>query len=178
MIRLANLLGDRSGAAAVEMALVTPLLLILLFGSVELGNYFYNEHKLVKAARDGARYAARQSFSTYSACSGEVPTRDVAGTVFEKTKLMVRKGTLDSTATDTLPNWASATFTVTMSCKTTLDNGSGGNYALGGIYANTSAPTVVVNASLPYYPILGLPFGLSGLGASLNASQSAAVAGL
>jgi Flp pilus assembly protein TadG len=160
------------------MALVTPILLILLFGSVELGNYFYNEHKLVKAARDGARYAARQSFSNYSACSGSVPTPGLAGSVHENTKLMVRKGTLDSTAADLLPNWASATFTVTMSCSVSLDDGAGGNYALGGIYANTSAPTVVVKASLPYYSVLGVPFGLSGLGASLNATQSAAVAGL
>ena len=29
---------DRSGAAAVEMALVMPLLLVILFGSVEVGN--------------------------------------------------------------------------------------------------------------------------------------------
>ena len=35
----------------------------LMFGAVELGNYFLNEHSLVKAVRDGARYAARQDFS-------------------------------------------------------------------------------------------------------------------
>lgn len=178
MTRISKLLGDRSGAAAAEMAFVAPLLLIILFGSVELGNYFYNEHKLVKAARDGARYAARNSFSNYSACSGNVPTPGLAGSLNENTKLMVRKGSLDSTAADLLPNWGSATFTVTMSCTATLADGVGGNYSLGGIYANTSAPTVVVSASLPYYSVLGLPFGLSGLGATLNATQSAAVAGL
>lgn len=177
MKRRPNLL-DNSGAAAAEMALIAPLLLAILFGSVELGNYFYNEHRLVKAARDGARFAARQSLSNYSSCSGDVPTPGVAGTVHENTRMMVRKGTLDSTAADILPNWASATFSVTMSCSTTLNDGGGGNYALGGIYANTSAPTVVVSASLPYYPILGVAFGLSSIGASLNATQSAAVMGL
>lgn len=178
MTLFSKLSRDRSGAAAAEMAFVAPLLLVLLFGSVELGNFFYNEHKLVKAARDGARYAARKSFSNYSACSGNVPTPGVAGTVNENTKLMVRKGSLDANAADLLPNWASATFSVTMSCTTELDDGVGGNYSLGGIYANTSAPTVVVSASLPYSSVLGLPFGLSGLGATLNATQSAAVAGL
>ena len=54
----ARLSSDRRGAAAAEMALVTPLLLVILFGAVELGNYFYNEHIVVKAVRDGARFAA------------------------------------------------------------------------------------------------------------------------
>lgn len=171
-------LSGNRGAAAAEMALAAPLLLTILFGSVELGNYFYNEHRLVKAARDGARYAARQSFSNYSSCSGNVPTPGVAGTVHENTRLMVRKGTLDSAATDILPNWESATFSVTVSCSTTLSDGGGGNYVLGGIYANTNAPTVVVSVSLPYYPVLAAAFGSSSIGASLNATQSAAVMGL
>ena len=67
------------------MALVMPLLLILMMGSVELGNYFYNEHKLVKSVRDGARYAARQAFTNYASCSGSA-----ADPVFSDTKLMVR----------------------------------------------------------------------------------------
>ena len=48
-------LHDTRANAAVEMALVAPLLLAILFGSVELGNYFMNEHELIKAVRDGAR---------------------------------------------------------------------------------------------------------------------------
>ena len=44
----------QSGVAAVEMALVAPLLLALLFGSVELGKYFLDQHVVVKAVRDGA----------------------------------------------------------------------------------------------------------------------------
>ena len=39
---------------------------------VEIGNYFLDEHILVKAVRDGARFAARQNFSNYSACTGAV----------------------------------------------------------------------------------------------------------
>jgi Flp pilus assembly protein TadG len=171
---------DRGGAAAAEMALVSPLLLMLLFGSAELGNYFYDEHKLVKAVRDGARYAARQQFSNYTACSGDVPTEGTADTVFENTKLMVRKGSLDSTAPDILPKWddAATTFDATMTCTTSLDDGAGGNYTLGGIYANVSAPTVVVTVHLPYRSILGTAFGFSGIGMTLNATQSAAVMGL
>lgn len=186
-----RIFADRCGAAAAEMALIAPLLLAILFGSVELGNYFYNEHKLVKAVRDGARYAARQQFSNYSACTGSVPTSGTAGSVYENTKLMVRKGKLDTTAVDLLPNWSGVTasctgnptggcFEVTMSCTTQLSDSTLGNLALGGIYANvtTGAPTVVVSARVPYYPLLGTPFGFSGMSIFLNARQSAAVAGL
>ena len=163
------------------MALVVPLLLVILVGSVETGNYFYNEHKLIEGARNGARYAARQRFSNFTTCSGDVPTRNLSGTVFENTRLMVRKGTLDSTANDLLPNWANAAtvFDVTMTCQAALANGSGGNYAFGGIYANASsgAPTVLVSASLPYRPLFGA-FGFTGIGFKLNAIQTAAVMGL
>ena len=48
---------DVHAAAAAELALVLPLLLIIMFGSFEIGNYFLNEHILVKAVRDGARVA-------------------------------------------------------------------------------------------------------------------------
>src|SRR3546814_3109530 len=71
-----SLARDRSGAAAAEMALVSPMLIILMFGSFELGNYFLDEHVVLKAVRDGARYAARQNFTTMP-CSG-TPTADAA----------------------------------------------------------------------------------------------------
>lgn len=185
------LLEHRDGAAAAELALMIPLLLAILFGSVELGTYFYNEHKLVKAVRDGARYAARQRFSNYSACTGSVGTSGTAGSVYENTKLLVRKGKLDTTASDLLPRWSGVTascagnpaggcFEVTMSCTPNLTDDSGGNLNLGGIYTNETAgaPTVVVNARLPYRSVLGTTFGFDSVGIFLNARQSAAVVGL
>jgi Flp pilus assembly protein TadG len=173
MTSLRDRLRDCRGSAAVEMALVTPLLLALLFGSVELGNYFYDEHKLVKSVRDSARYAARQQFSNYSSCTG-APSDPVPSNA----ELMARTGTLDSTAADLLPNWSSGTFSISMTCVTSLVDGSGGTYNLGGIYANVSAPTVLVTVSLPYRSILGTALGFSSFGLTLNATQSAAVVGL
>ena len=49
--------GDR-GATAVEMAVVMPLLLILMFGLVELSRLINTQHTIQTAARDGARYGA------------------------------------------------------------------------------------------------------------------------
>ena len=81
------LLSDRDGSAAAEMALVLPLLLVLTFGPLELGNYFMNQHTLVKAVRDGARFAARQDFTNYTACSGSP-----GGTVVADTTNVVMNG--------------------------------------------------------------------------------------
>ena len=62
----ARLASDRSGTSAVEMAMATPLLLVLLIGTFELGYYFLSEHVVQKAVRDAARYAARLPSSDFS----------------------------------------------------------------------------------------------------------------
>ena len=43
------------GAAAVEFALVLPMLLVLLFGIVEVGAFFYDKAIITNASREGAR---------------------------------------------------------------------------------------------------------------------------
>ncbi len=47
--------GDEHGAAAVEFALVLPLLLILVMGTIEWGRFFFLQQLVVNAAREGAR---------------------------------------------------------------------------------------------------------------------------
>ncbi|NJC73591.1 pilus assembly protein [Planosporangium thailandense] len=46
------------GAAAVEMALVLPLLLFVLFGVIDFGRMLNTQLTLTEAAREGARAAA------------------------------------------------------------------------------------------------------------------------
>jgi Flp pilus assembly protein TadG len=174
MIGAVRLVRCTVGAAAAELALAMPILLVLLFGSAELGNFFMNEHILVKAVRDGARFAARQDFSNFSSCSGTP-----GGTVDADTKNVVMTG-LVSGGTNKLRNWTSATITVSVSCNTAT-----GGQTLGGIYTgnkNSSgtligAPIVTVSATVPYSPIIRA-FGFRGVGYNLNASQQAAVAGI
>ncbi len=55
------------GAAVVEMAVVTPLLLTLLFGVIEFGNSFMFRQILTNAAREGARTSAIQATASDSA---------------------------------------------------------------------------------------------------------------
>jgi Flp pilus assembly protein TadG len=165
-------LRDSRGAAAAEMAMVTPLLLILLFGSVETGKYFMDEHTVVKAVRDGARFAARQQMINFvtsaGACQAAVP-QDVA----DRTKKLVRTGNVAGTGAR-LPYWTSNdTVTVTSAC---YANAAGED--MKGIYggAAAGAPVVTVSATVPYSPLLGL-FGVPG-GLNLEARQEAAVTGV
>lgn len=53
----ARLLGER-GAAAVEFALVAPVLLLLLLGIIELSKVYNAQSTLSAAAREGARVMA------------------------------------------------------------------------------------------------------------------------
>ena len=45
----------RSGIAAIEMALLLPLLLTLVFGMIEYGSLFWRAQQVANAARNGAR---------------------------------------------------------------------------------------------------------------------------
>jgi len=174
MMRAPKILSDGSGAAAAEMALVMPLLLVILVGSVELGSYFYNEHILVKAVRDGARYAARQNFSNYDACSG-TPT----GNVEAETEALVRTSLLAG-GSDRFADIENDDIDLTVSCATSATDLSSSTENMAGIYRGRSsgAPIVTVSATVDYAPVIGAAFGFSGVGLHLNATEQAAVMGL
>jgi len=55
----------RSGAELLELGLVLGLILLpIMFGTIEFGTYFYVEHNLQSAAREGARAACVYSDTT------------------------------------------------------------------------------------------------------------------
>jgi Flp pilus assembly pilin Flp len=59
---------NQRGASAVEFALVAPLLLVLLFGTVSAGLTYSDHVATTNAAREGARYgAAADGLSTWGA---------------------------------------------------------------------------------------------------------------
>lgn len=64
----------RRGAAIVEMAVVSPLLLTMIFGVIEFGNSFMIRQMLTNAAREGARVAAIQPVADDAAIRNAVRT--------------------------------------------------------------------------------------------------------
>jgi hypothetical protein len=68
---------NERGVGLVEMAIVTPLLLLIVFGIIEFGSLYNNRIELSQGVREGARLAAR---AEYAACGGvEACTRDRIG---------------------------------------------------------------------------------------------------
>ena len=175
MRTLRVLLADHSGTAGVEMAMVAPLLIILMFGSMELGNYFLDQHAVAKQVHDGARFASRLTLASSYNCPGTV-FEDASATT--KIVNVTKTGSVDGTATGRFDStfWAPCTaggtpVTVTLRC---VDKSlySGVYTGLGG-----NIPVVKVSANLAYPSLFGaLGFNSSAL--CLRADSEAAVAGL
>ncbi|MEJ2660726.1 MAG: pilus assembly protein, partial [Desulfobacteraceae bacterium] len=48
-------LSSQRGAAAVEFAIIFPMLILLLFAMIEFGLYLFNRQVITNACREGAR---------------------------------------------------------------------------------------------------------------------------
>lgn len=159
---LTKLLSAQSGVAAAEMALVTPLLTVLMFTTFETGNYFYSQHVVVTAVRDGARYASRLSFTNYP-CGGSIPN-----SALTNIKNITLTGAI-SGGVQRLAGWTNAsTVTVALACGTTELTG-----ADRGIYTGLSGgvPVVTVTADVAYTPLL-FRLGLSNSGSLRLVAES------
>lgn len=81
--RLRRFVSDRSGIAAVEFALVAPVLLMLVFGAIEIGRVLYEQQTLEEAARETARWATlhgSKSTTPATATTAMDKAREIAGT--------------------------------------------------------------------------------------------------
>ncbi|SCW85043.1 TadE-like protein [Sphingobium faniae] len=180
-MRRMNLFRAKNGTAAAEMALVAPLLIILMFGSVELGNYFMSEHVVVKAVRDGARYAGRLGFTNFgctSASTGQTP----GGPVVDNTRNLVRTGQITG-GSARLTGWTDPeSINVTYDCVESASDPSNPTYS--GIYEGSSyVPVVKVEIvtsgdhRLKYNSLFN-NLGFAGNALYLRAQSQSAVMGL
>ena len=62
--RFRNREDARSGQGIVELALATPLLLLLMLGTIDIGRVFFDYVQLRNAVREGAGYGARMPTDT------------------------------------------------------------------------------------------------------------------
>ena len=103
------LLNDRSGASAAEFAMGLPLLLILIFGTIDAGRWMWMNNQAEKATQMGARFAVVSNYvssaigdSYVGLCSPPLTQGDpVPADCFTKvtcTSSGCDSGTFDSTA--------------------------------------------------------------------------------
>jgi Flp pilus assembly protein TadG len=170
MKHISHLPSDRSGNAAVEMALVLPLMIPLMFGAFELGYYFLSEHVVQKAVRDASRYAARLPMTNYD-CS----TSSVDSTASQQIRNVARTGD-PSGSNARLRDWVDANTTVTLSCDTDVSH----SYVNKGLYQDFpnggAVPRITVAATVPYNTFFGA-VGIGPATLNLNAQSQAAVIG-
>jgi Flp pilus assembly protein TadG len=156
MIR--RFLNNQAGAAAAEMALVTPLLMILMFGSFEMGKFFWDYHIVTKAVRDGARYASRQSFDNFDCAAATV-----AAGVVTNTQNLTRTSQIASGGSSRVAGWTDAN-----SVEVEMRPDTSGTYA--GFYTGLDCvPVVIVTATVPYTSLFEtLGFDTTGINVVAN----------
>ena len=59
MARRFKIFSRCEGAAAVEFAIILPLLIFFILGGVDIGHMFYIDHLITSASREGARYGVK-----------------------------------------------------------------------------------------------------------------------
>lgn len=179
MRRVRDLWRNDDAAASAEMIFVMPMLVILAFGSMELGNLFLTEHAVTKQVRDGARYASRLTVHADYACAvgDDLSTIFEDSTAGEKIVNVTQTGSVDGTGTTRFADefWDACTgddpVKVTIRC---VDKD-----AYAGIYTGLDGdiPIVMVSANVTY-PSLFSTLGFNTGGLCVRAESEVAVAGI
>jgi Flp pilus assembly protein TadG len=98
---------DDSGAAAVEFALVLPLLLLVVVGIIQFGRIYSQQIELEGAANAGARYLAVHPTDTAGA---RAKTRDAANNITLSDADIAATATTPCNGTDSVTVVASHVF--------------------------------------------------------------------
>jgi len=117
------------GVVVVEMAIVTPILLVLLLVTADLTRAFIEHNTVTKAVRNGARYVAR------NALEGTTGLVDIDATLRIETQNLVVFGSTTPAggATPVVPGLTLANITVVQIAGTD-DIAVTATYALGGLF--------------------------------------------
>lgn len=63
-MKIRSLFRGQHGASAVETALMLPLMVLLLFGIIDIGRFYWAEHAVTHAANEAARLAVLEGVTT------------------------------------------------------------------------------------------------------------------
>lgn len=137
-----SLIRNEEAAAASEFILALPMILPLIFISMEGGNFLWSEQKLVQAVREGTRYAARLDYDKYC------PSMDA--TTQSAIKNFTRTGRLDGNSYSKVVGWSNSQITVSVICDSFVDTGMYKELDGGG-----KGAVVAIAASVPYSSLMG-----------------------
>lgn len=124
------------GSAAVEFALILPLMTLLLFGFFEAGRMFYTFNIASSAARDAARFGARLPMT----CGGFTTPGDET-----RVKTLAATGDASAGAAALIHGMTASDISVAYGCV--------GNslQTYSGVYKNVAGvPTVTVTVNAPF----------------------------
>ena len=114
-IRLRQLLRrgrGQEGSAAVEFAIILPVVMLLTVGGLDMGHMYYIDHLITNASREGARYAAKYTVTTAAPDSGTISTYVKSPSGLDYDKFNLANLTVTTAYTGVFPN-SIATVTVT-----------------------------------------------------------------
>ena len=109
---------SETGSALVEMAVCLPVLLLLLFGSIDFGRVFYTAMELNNAARAGAQYGAYNlarsgnTATMQTTATGAVNISGVSASASRSCQCATDSGTFSATS----PSANNCTSPVATSC--------------------------------------------------------------
>jgi Flp pilus assembly protein TadG len=161
--------GDEQGAAMVEMALVTPFVLLLSAGVFEFSNILNTRLLLEAGVEDGARYMARCNDSSWANCVSYGKNLAVNGSITGGSARVPNWTPPQVTITGgsaRVPNWTPPQVAVNVSHTLAVDAATGTELYLS---STANVDVVTVSTSVPYNGI-GL-WGYLGFG-TLNITAS------
>lgn len=158
---------DIRASAATEFALSLPMMLALMFVSLEAGHFFWTEHKIIKSVRDGARYASRLDVDDL--CNGA--TASISNELTTQIQNLTVTGKIDGSGTAKVPGWSPSDVQVTVGCEQFVETG---------IYTDLGAagPLVTVSSGSVGYPSILNGLGVLDTSLNLAAESNAAVIGI
>jgi Flp pilus assembly protein TadG len=153
---LRGLLGDKRGTAAVELAIVLPFLMIMLFGLIEIGRALYHYHAVTKSVRDATRYLTRVGMTCAAAGNGPLANYLDSATDETTAKNLVLSGHTSTpvAASDyLLAYWTDPnTITGTVNCVNNANQYSGVYNGIANI------PVITLTANVPFSFLWGSVF--------------------
>jgi len=138
---------NRRGSAAVECAIVAPLLTLIVLGAIDVGQYANVHQKVSDASRAGARFAARSGTQNTAAVQSAVRSylQDVSG---------------------------GPSSTLASGAQITVTNGSGNPVPSGDLQQYATGSPLKVTVQVQYDPVRWID-GIKGLdGKSISATTT------